>query len=267
MARSGVRSQPRGVRPAREAGAADVRTGARVRTGAGDPGRRAVRESDRGRGAPAGRHRARHDVLAWSRGRSRRAPLPAAADRSTWERLAITPDVEIHVRRPLDRFGQQARRAAGPDRPGAVRRGAVGRRPARPPAANRHRRPRHPAPPSIGTRPIRASTRIPRRRPDHDHAPDRQRPQPADRLVDARLSVRPDRRLIRAQRPQRALPARRRHRPHGRRGPGPPPAARQPRLRPRPVRVHGRAQQAVARQAGGRSRRSTASTPGTASPS
>jgi hypothetical protein len=24
-------------------------------------------------------------------------------DRSTWERLAITPDVEIHVRRPLDR--------------------------------------------------------------------------------------------------------------------------------------------------------------------
>jgi DNA-binding transcriptional MerR regulator len=26
-----------------------------------------------------------------------------AGDRSTWERLAITPDVEIHVRRPLDR--------------------------------------------------------------------------------------------------------------------------------------------------------------------
>lgn len=25
------------------------------------------------------------------------------ADRSTWERIAITPDVEIHVRRPLDR--------------------------------------------------------------------------------------------------------------------------------------------------------------------
>ncbi len=24
-------------------------------------------------------------------------------DRSTWERLSITPDVEIHVRRPLDR--------------------------------------------------------------------------------------------------------------------------------------------------------------------
>ena len=30
------------------------------------------------------------------------AELPAPA-RSTWERLAITPDVELHVRRPLDR--------------------------------------------------------------------------------------------------------------------------------------------------------------------
>ena len=30
------------------------------------------------------------------------APGPVA-DRSTWERLAITPDVELHVRRPLDR--------------------------------------------------------------------------------------------------------------------------------------------------------------------
>ncbi len=34
-------------------------------------------------------------------------PLPAAAPRttgrSTWERISITPDVEIHVRRPLDR--------------------------------------------------------------------------------------------------------------------------------------------------------------------
>ncbi len=49
------------------------------------------------------------------------APLPASApaptpslpvapgsgrapDRSTWERLAVTPDVEIHIRRPLDRL-------------------------------------------------------------------------------------------------------------------------------------------------------------------
>ena len=35
------------------------------------------------------------------------APAPSAApreaDRSTWERHAVTPDVEIHVRRPLDR--------------------------------------------------------------------------------------------------------------------------------------------------------------------
>ncbi len=28
---------------------------------------------------------------------------PQPVDRSTWERLAITPDIEIHVRRPLDR--------------------------------------------------------------------------------------------------------------------------------------------------------------------
>ncbi len=32
------------------------------------------------------------------------APVrPQTVDRSTWERLSITPDVEIHVRRPLDR--------------------------------------------------------------------------------------------------------------------------------------------------------------------
>jgi DNA-binding transcriptional MerR regulator len=31
------------------------------------------------------------------------APREVIADRSTWERLSITPDVEIHVRRPLDR--------------------------------------------------------------------------------------------------------------------------------------------------------------------
>ena len=28
-------------------------------------------------------------------------------DRSTWERLAITPDIELHVRRPLDRIGNK----------------------------------------------------------------------------------------------------------------------------------------------------------------
>lgn len=33
-------------------------------------------------------------------GRGVRSP---AGDRSTWERLSITPDVEVHVRRPLDR--------------------------------------------------------------------------------------------------------------------------------------------------------------------
>jgi DNA-binding transcriptional MerR regulator len=28
---------------------------------------------------------------------------PAAADRAQWERIALTPDVEVHVRRPLSR--------------------------------------------------------------------------------------------------------------------------------------------------------------------
>jgi DNA-binding transcriptional MerR regulator len=38
-------------------------------------------------------------------------PVPSAprqgGERSTWERLAITPDVEIHVRRPLDRHANK----------------------------------------------------------------------------------------------------------------------------------------------------------------
>lgn len=32
---------------------------------------------------------------------------PLLADRSTWERLSITPDVELHVRRPQDRRGNK----------------------------------------------------------------------------------------------------------------------------------------------------------------
>jgi DNA-binding transcriptional MerR regulator len=31
------------------------------------------------------------------------APDPRAPDRSTWERHALSPDVELHIRRPLDR--------------------------------------------------------------------------------------------------------------------------------------------------------------------
>jgi DNA-binding transcriptional MerR regulator len=31
------------------------------------------------------------------------APSAPASDRSTWERIAVSPDIEIHVRRPLDR--------------------------------------------------------------------------------------------------------------------------------------------------------------------
>ena len=32
---------------------------------------------------------------------------PVAGDRSTWERLVISADVEIHVRRPLDRIANK----------------------------------------------------------------------------------------------------------------------------------------------------------------
>src|SRR3954447_23385106 len=31
------------------------------------------------------------------------SPSAPASDRSTWERIAVSPDIEIHVRRPLDR--------------------------------------------------------------------------------------------------------------------------------------------------------------------
>jgi hypothetical protein len=32
-----------------------------------------------------------------------RLARPAGADRAQWERIALTPDVEIHIRRPLSR--------------------------------------------------------------------------------------------------------------------------------------------------------------------
>jgi DNA-binding transcriptional MerR regulator len=34
---------------------------------------------------------------------SGRLARPAAADRAQWERIALTPDIEVHVRRPLSR--------------------------------------------------------------------------------------------------------------------------------------------------------------------
>lgn len=36
-------------------------------------------------------------------GSSVQAPTPPAADRSQWERISLTPDLELHVRRPLSR--------------------------------------------------------------------------------------------------------------------------------------------------------------------
>ena len=34
---------------------------------------------------------------------SAQAPMPPAADRSQWERISLSPDLELHVRRPLSR--------------------------------------------------------------------------------------------------------------------------------------------------------------------
>ena len=47
--------------------------------------------------------RRRSPAPAVGRRRRRRRARRQTVDRSTWERLAITPDIEIHVRRPLDR--------------------------------------------------------------------------------------------------------------------------------------------------------------------
>jgi hypothetical protein len=44
------------------------------------------------------------DLAASAPGAIAEPPTPRVpADRSTWERLVISPDVELHVRRPLDR--------------------------------------------------------------------------------------------------------------------------------------------------------------------
>jgi DNA-binding transcriptional MerR regulator len=42
-------------------------------------------------------------VPAWIPASPPATTRPQPVDRSTWERMAITPDIEIHVRRPLDR--------------------------------------------------------------------------------------------------------------------------------------------------------------------
>jgi DNA-binding transcriptional MerR regulator len=42
-------------------------------------------------------------ALASSPPASGRLARPAAADRAQWERIALTPDIEVHVRRPLSR--------------------------------------------------------------------------------------------------------------------------------------------------------------------
>jgi len=39
--------------------------------------------------------------------RARQADEPAGEMRSTWDRIELTPDIEIHVRRPLDRRGNR----------------------------------------------------------------------------------------------------------------------------------------------------------------
>jgi DNA-binding transcriptional MerR regulator len=51
--------------------------------------------------APAPRPSAQTTLFAFPVGKP--APSSPASDRSTWERIAVSPDIEIHVRRPLDR--------------------------------------------------------------------------------------------------------------------------------------------------------------------
>ena len=85
------------------------------------------------------------------------SPRPGP-DRTTWERVVISPDVELHVRRPLDRRDQQARGPVGADRPGAVRRPLApdppsSATPANPTTRGPGSRDRH-----AQTRPIRALT-------------------------------------------------------------------------------------------------------------
>jgi hypothetical protein len=45
--------------------------------------------------------RARRDGIAELSPRRTTTPLPGSTDRSTWERISVVPDIEIHVRRPL----------------------------------------------------------------------------------------------------------------------------------------------------------------------
>jgi hypothetical protein len=35
------------------------------------------------------------------------SPGPEAPHRSQWERIALSPDIELHVRRPLSRFANR----------------------------------------------------------------------------------------------------------------------------------------------------------------
>ncbi len=126
---------------------------------------------------------------------------------------------------------QQARGAAHPDRPGAVRRRSLT------PDQRRIAGSTHPRPPHPASQPARGGHRV---RPHH---------RPPGRSA-AHRPPRPD--AHPRPRPQRAVPARRRRRAHRRAGPGPAPAARQPRVRARPVGLDGRAEQARAREAGRR---------------
>ncbi|HKG92631.1 MAG TPA: MerR family transcriptional regulator [Gemmatimonadaceae bacterium] len=53
--------------------------------------------------APAMAPRLKREALAPSAERAEPPPAPPPAGRSTWERITLAPDVELHVRRPLTR--------------------------------------------------------------------------------------------------------------------------------------------------------------------
>ena len=155
---------------------------------------------------------------------------------------------------------QQARRPAGADRPGAVRRPLAPdppspATPANPTTRGPGSRDRH-----AQTRPIRALTTLEK----EAHRDPAQQPRPPRRPAPRRPPRPPPHPR---RRPQRALPAHRRRRAHRGAGSGAAPPAGQPRLRPRPLRVDGRAQQARPRQAGRARGDPPPRAPRTASPS
>ena len=77
----------------------------------------------RWRGSPSRRSRRRSSSA--GQPAAQRPDARAARSRSQWDRIALAPDIELHVRRPLEPPPEQAGRAPHRDRPRAPRGGPV----------------------------------------------------------------------------------------------------------------------------------------------